>query len=126
MRPYSLDLRQRIVDAYTRGEGSMRELAERFSVALNTVQSYIHLARTKGTPVPRAHGGGAVAKMDEAALEEVRTLVHEKSDRTLAELTELLESRQHVHVHLATMHRVLSRLGITRKKNASCERTRSA
>jgi transposase len=126
MRAYSLDLRQRIVDAYTHGEGSMRELAERFAVALNTVQSYVLLARTKGTPAPRAHGGGPVAKMDEAALNELRALVEEKSDRTLAQLAEELVARGHLQMSLTTIDRGLAHLGITRKKNTSRERARSA
>jgi transposase len=67
MRLYSLSLRRRIVDACTRGEGSMRELAERFTVALFSGQSYVLLARTKGTPVPRARGGCPTAKRNEAA-----------------------------------------------------------
>ncbi|MEB3231361.1 MAG: hypothetical protein VKJ64_10155 [Leptolyngbyaceae bacterium] len=29
MKPYSLDLRQRIIDSYTNGEGSIRQLAVR-------------------------------------------------------------------------------------------------
>lgn len=37
MRAYSNDLRQKVIDAYQRGEGSMRQLAERFSVSLNFV-----------------------------------------------------------------------------------------
>jgi transposase len=126
MRAYSLDLRQRIVDAYARSEGSMRELAERFAVALNTVQSYVLLARTKGTPAPRAHGGGPVPKMDGAALIELSALIEEKNDQTLAQLAEQLVARGHQHVSLSTVDRRLRQLGITRKKNASCERTRSA
>ena len=46
--PYSLDLRRRIVAAYQNGEGSIRELAERFSVAPNTVQNYLRQVRTSG------------------------------------------------------------------------------
>jgi hypothetical protein len=31
---YSLDLRQRVMEAYTNGEGSMRQLGRRFKVSL--------------------------------------------------------------------------------------------
>jgi len=41
MEPYGLDLRTRIVEAHENGEGSVRELAERFAVAPNTVQNYL-------------------------------------------------------------------------------------
>ena len=35
MKAFSLDLRQRIVEAYERGEGSQRSLARRFAVSPN-------------------------------------------------------------------------------------------
>ena len=35
MKPYSDDLRQKVVDAYQQEEGSQRELAKRFSVSLS-------------------------------------------------------------------------------------------
>lgn len=126
MGPYSLDLRQRIVDTYANGEGSIRELAERFSVAPNTVQNYLTQVRATGSLAPLPHGGGVGPKIDQAGLHEVRKLVEEKNDRTLAELAEQFEQRQQVHVSIPTMHRALQQLGITRKKNASSERAVSA
>ncbi|MDC0681450.1 hypothetical protein [Sorangium atrum] len=48
MGPYSIDLRQRIIDAYQNREGSIRELAERFEVAPNTVQNYLTQLRATG------------------------------------------------------------------------------
>lgn len=126
MGPYSLDLRQRIVDAYNNGEGSIRELAERFSVAPNTVQNYLTQVRATGSLAPLPHGGGVGPKIDQAGLEEVRKLVAEKNDRTLAELAQEFEQRQQVPVSIPTMHRALQRLAITRKKNASSERAGSA
>ena len=48
MRPYSTDLRERIVDAYHKAEGSVRELAARFKVAPKTVQNYLNLRRKLG------------------------------------------------------------------------------
>ena len=35
MKPYSLDLRQRVVEAYENGEGTHEELAEAFCVSLS-------------------------------------------------------------------------------------------
>lgn len=116
MKPYSLDLRRRIVDAYHNGEGSVRELAERFAVAPNTVQNYLNLERTAGTVAPCPHSGGVPSKIDDAGCQTVRELVEEKNDRTLAELTDELDERQHVHVSISTMSRTLTRMGITRKK----------
>ena len=37
MKPYSLDLCQRIVESYTRHEGSIRRLAQRYKVGRDCV-----------------------------------------------------------------------------------------
>ncbi|MEM6437879.1 MAG: helix-turn-helix domain-containing protein [Cyanobacteria bacterium P01_D01_bin.115] len=37
MRPHSADLRQRIVTLYEQGEGSIRQLAQRFQVSPDSV-----------------------------------------------------------------------------------------
>jgi transposase len=116
MGPYSIDLRQRIVEAYRNREGSVRELAERFAVSPNTVQNYLTLARAEGALAPRPHGGGMPRKIDEAGERELCALLEEKSHATLAELVEQMERRRHVHVSVATMARTLERMEITRKK----------
>ncbi len=99
------------------------ELAERFAVALNSVRSYVLLVRIKGTPVPPVHSKRPVVKMDKAALDDLRRLVDEKNDWSLAQLAELLVARGHMRMGLTTIERGLAHLGITRR-NASCERAR--
>jgi putative transposase len=116
MDPYSIDLRQRIVDAYRKGEGSVRELARRFVVSPNTVQNYLNLERETGSVEPRPHGGGPAPKLDDAGVQEVRTLIEEKNDRTLDEIAKELETRRNVHVGRSTVWRALDRLGLPRKK----------
>jgi transposase len=116
MDPYSIDLRQRIVNAHHKGEGSVRELAQRFVVIPNTVQNYLNLERETGSVAPRPHGGGPAPKRDDASVQEVRTLVEEKNDRTLDELAKELEARRKVHVGRTTVWRALERLGLPRKK----------
>ena len=116
MGPYSIDLRQRIVDAYQNREGSVRELAERFHVAPNTVQNYLTLVHATGDVAPCPHGGGMPRKIDDAGEQELVALLEEKSHQTLAELVEGMVRRRHVHVSVSTMSRTLERMEITRKK----------
>lgn len=125
MGPYSIDLRQRIVDAYNATEGSVREVAVRFKVAAKTVQNYLHLARTTGTVTPRPHAGGPAPKLDDAGVQMVRRLLEEKNDRTLNELADELAVRTSVRVSRSTLDRVLGRLGITRKKRRSVPANRT-
>jgi transposase len=116
MGPYSMDLRRRIVAAYQNREGSIRELAERFNVAPNTVQNYLTQMRFTGDLAPSPHGGGMPRKIDEAGEQELCRLLEEKNHWTLAELAEQMEQRHHVHVSVSTIDRTLQRMEITRKK----------
>jgi transposase len=126
MRPYSTDLRKRIVDAYHKGEGSLQDLATRFKVAPKTVQNYLKRKRETGSVEPRPHGGGPAPKLDDAGVRELRTVVEEKNDRTLDEIAKELDRRCKVRVGRSTVWRIVERLGITRKKNATRHRRRSA
>ena len=125
MKPYSRDLRQRVVDAYEALEGSVRELAQRFKVDPKTVQNYLNLKRETGSVEPRPHGGGPAPKLDDAGVRELRAVVEEKSDRTLDEIANELDRRRQVRVGRTTVWRLLDRLGITRKKKRNMPRNRS-
>lgn len=124
MKPYHTDLRKRIVEAYQKAEGSVREVALRFKVAPKTVQNYLNLVRDTGSVEPRPHGGGPAPKLDEAGVRELRAAVEEKSDRTLDELANELDRRHHVRVGRSTVWRLLERLGLTRKKRPIALRNR--
>ena len=58
MKPLSNDLRQRILDAVDRREGSRRQLAVRFSVDVSTITRLLQLRRETGAFDPRPHAGG--------------------------------------------------------------------
>lgn len=117
MKAYSIDLRQKIVEAYNNQEGSQRQLAKRFRVSLSFVQSLLQRYRQVGTVEPKAHGGGNPAKLSPEQLEVVEQLVAEDNDATLKELCLLLQQRTQVKVSRATMGRIVLSLKLTRKKN---------
>jgi transposase len=117
MRAHSLDLRTRIVTAYERKEGSMRELAKRFSVSKSSVYELLQLYRTTGSVEPIPYQAGAKAKFDDTELVELAKLVAAKNDATLSELCEQMYERTGIRVSEPTMCRTLQRQGMTRKKN---------
>ena len=125
MEAYSIDLRQRIVDAFKKAEGTAREVAKRFMVAPKTVYNYLNLERETGSVAPRPHGGGPEPKLDEAGVQEVRAVLEEKNDRTLAEVADELDARLKVRVSRSTVQRVMDRLGLPRKKKRSARASRS-
>jgi transposase len=121
MQAYGIELRARIVEAYRNREGSVRELAERFAVAPNTVQNYLTLYRTTGSVEPRPHAGGVPPKIDERGLQQVQALLEETPDATVDELSDDFARRHHLAVGRSTMDRALRRLDVTRKKNLSMQ-----
>jgi transposase len=119
MKAYSLDLRQKILRACDRGLGSQRAIATLFGVSLSFVEKLLRRRRTTGEITPRPHAGGRRASCDEAALAHVRRLVHEQADATLAELCERLWAQQRLRVSVPTMARIITHLGLSRKKSCS-------
>ena len=83
-RPYSLDLRERVLRAHEAGEGSQRVLAKRFGVSVGAVCGWLTVARDEGRRGPRSHGGGrrALGGADPQALV---ALVAERGDLYLTE-----------------------------------------
>ncbi len=86
MKPYSLDLRQKVVDAYSNGEGSFRGLAKRFKVSLSFIQRLLKRYRQEGTIAPKTLGGGPKPQL-EPYTEQIHLLLEQwnllnKSGRT--------------------------------------------
>ena len=64
MTPYSQDLRQRIVYTIQRGEGTIRQVADRFLVSFSFVTRLLHLypgpSTLRGVQSPRVRAPGVV------------------------------------------------------------------
>lgn len=118
--PLSLDLRQRIIAAYQDKEGLQRQLAERFKVSLSFVRDLSRRHRETGRVEPKAHGGGAIAKLGIAQLPVVKALVEAQPDALLEELCERFTEKSGVQVSVSTMQRAVTRLKLSVKKNINC------
>ena len=53
MRPYSMDLRERVAAAIDAGEGSQRQVAKRFRVSVSFVTRLVQRRRDAGTLGPQ-------------------------------------------------------------------------
>lgn len=116
MKPYSNDLREKIISAYQNGEGSMRRLAKRFSVSLNFVWLLIERFRETGRVDPKPHGGGQQPVIAGKDVDTLHELVRAHPDATLAELQDRFRKGTGVGVSRSALARTLKRLGYTRKK----------
>ena len=112
MKIYSIDLRQRVVEAYESGEGTQKEIAELFGVSLSWVESLLRRWRETGSVLPKPHGGGRQAKITGKTLDRLKTLVAENPSATLEELRRKCRTKGSI----MSVFRALQRLGITRKK----------
>jgi transposase len=121
MRAYSLDFRQKIIEAYEEENLSLRQLAKRFRVALSFIQKLIKQWRETGTIEPKPHGGGQKLKLTSEQIILVGDLIKEKNDATLDELRKQVEEKTQTVVSNSTISRVLKRLDLTRKKKHSMQ-----
>lgn len=118
MKAYSLDLRQRIVQAYERGQGTIPQIAEQFSVSVAFVNKMLRQWRLTGDLAPLPHGGGKPPSLSKRQLQLLKRKVLQEGGPSLAELQSLLSEQERVNVHLSTISRALARLGLPRKKSA--------
>jgi transposase len=114
MRPYSLDLRQRVLAALDAGEGSQPEIAARFRVSASFITRLIRRRRRTGSITPAPHGGGHPPALDRAAQRRLRRLVREQPDATPEELAR----RVGVPCGRMAIFRTLRKLKLTRKKES--------
>ena len=114
-KPYSIDLREKIVIAYNNDEDSMRDLAERFKVSFSFVSKLLQKFHLHGEIGPKPHGGGQPASISASGEVFLKKLIESQPDLTLVEIRD--EYNQHFEaVSRSTIDRTLTKLKITRKK----------
>jgi transposase len=110
MRPISVEKRELIVAAKERGEKD-GEIAVWLGVSASSVSVVWRLHRTSGNVLPKKYRGRPprLTAEDEG---RVAAEVSRTPDATLAELAERLS----LPIKKSQLHRLLARLGLTRKK----------
>lgn len=120
MAAYSLDLRQRVVRACERGLSAPR-VAETFQVSRAWVYRLVQRQRETGSIAPRPQTKFRRRALSDTEEERLVALITAQPDATLAELQRALPTT----AALSTLWRVISRRGITVKKNGTRRRTTS-
>jgi transposase len=113
MKPTPIALRKRIVAARTEDGQSMGEIAERFKMPKGTVQRVLERYRDSGTVEPKPRNPGRKSAFSAHDLEALQKDILANQDATLEEL----RSRSRVKVSIVSFHKVIKKLGFTRKKN---------
>ena len=108
MKPYSKDLRLRVLGAVDRGV-PREEVAKTFSVSMPTIERWLKRRRETGDVEPRPIPGRP--RLKGAALEEwLPSQLQENNDLTLEEHREAFEEETGVVVSASTVSRAIERL----------------
>ena len=114
MKPLSIDLRQRIVQAYDAKEGTKQQIAQRFAVCVSSVKKLINQRDKLGTIEPQYQNVGRKPAFNKELLHQLDELVEHQCDITLNEI------RQHFAGVVSCSHQAianaLKRLGWDYKK----------
>lgn len=122
MKSSSVDVRASIVEAPLQQAGSIRQLAQRFTVSARFVWALLHRFHQTGSYAPKPHGGGNPAGMHPSQHEIITEFVKQSPDVTRKELCQHVEATGHVTPSQSSRQRVLAQLQLTRKKDTACDR----
>ena len=124
-KPYSQDLRDRVIDAVERGKMSRRAAARRYEISESVAIKWLERVGRNGSREPVGHGGHRASKLmpHRAFLEAARA---EKSDVTLQALCDRLSAERGVKADTSMMSRFFRRIGVTVKKRPLSHASRIA
>ena len=118
MRPYSQDLRERILRAVQTQEESQAAIAQRFEVSRSCVERLWQRWRQTGSCAARPHGGGRQRSL-RGAEPRIRQTVARDPEVTRTALWERVARRNGIRVSPKTMCLEIRRLRLPRKKSRS-------
>jgi len=124
-KPYSQDLRDRVIDAVRTGKMSRRAAGRHYAVSESVAVKWLERVERQGSRAPVGHGGHRASKLTphREFLEAARAV---KSDITLQALCDRLLSERGVKADTSMMSRFFRRIGVTLKKRPSSRASRIA
>lgn len=112
---YPIELRERIVAAYDRGEGGSTKLARIFNVSRGCVCNLLKQRRETGSIEPKEYKPGPPRKLSQAQRDRLILLAGERDDLTLNQL----RRRLRLPVCLSVVHKELKEAGFSFKRRPS-------
>lgn len=116
MRPYSQDLRERVIAAREAGQESRAEVATRFGLHKSTLDKWWYRWRDTGSFAAFPHASGPDRTL-QACDDFLRAEVRQQPDVTLEELCERVAKARGVQASPSMMCRELQILRLPRKKS---------
>jgi len=126
-RPYSDDLRRKILQVYAPGEVTLEQLAERFRVSYGYVKKLRRQQLRHGQMERVPHQPGRKPKFSGPIRERLRGWLKQQPDLSLAELQEKLLEHSQLRVSQPSLWVVLRRkMGLRLKKSRSTPKNKKA
>ena len=116
MKPYSTDLRLKILEVKHKTNESISQLADRFGVSYSFVSRLVKRYEAYSSVEPNPRGGGKPPLLNSQQINILSQLVEEDNDATLQQLSVRLTEKTGIKVSIPTVCRVLQKLELTRKK----------
>jgi transposase len=123
--PYANDLRKKFLQAYDKGKGSLRELAEQFGVSVGWAKK-ISATRTRTgqierLPWRRGPRSRVTAEVQQWIAEQIRR----QPDLTLMEIQQQLQAAKGVRLSIGRLWLALRQMGLRLKKSHSTPRSKT-
>lgn len=115
MKPYPIELRQRVLDAVDSGIATREQIAAMFQVSSRWIRNLIRRRCTEGTIGPKPQNAGRKPAFHGKTLEALDMLVQKHPDTTLQAIHEHFAGT--VDCSIVAIHNALKRLGWRYKKN---------
>jgi transposase len=109
MKPYSKELRQKIIETKLQTQESDAKIALRFKVSRSFVNKLVRQFQQKGSFEALPHGGGASLKLTMKEIELLTELIRQDPNLTLKQLQQSLSKITGRTVSIATISRVLKK-----------------
>jgi transposase len=118
-KSYGDDLRRKLLQAHDRGEGSLQQLAVRFSVSAPWAWKISAQRKRSGQMERVEQRRGTVRKVTAEVEQQLRDWVQAQPDLTLAELQQKLAKARQLQVSIGRLWQVLRQMGLRLKKSHS-------
>lgn len=116
MKPYSIDLRERVLAALDRGL-SRQKVVTTFQISLASIKRWLAARRDTGNIAPRRASGGPTRTIPPAQDGLLRAQVTAFPDATLAEHAKHWNTTHGTSLSQWSVGRAIRRLGLPRKKS---------
>jgi transposase len=124
-KAYSDDLRRKLLQAHDRGEGSLRELAQRFGVSVPWAWKISRQRKRTGQMERIEQRHGPRSRLTAEVQGKIGRLVKQQPDATLVELQQRLWGNERIRISFQHLWRVLHRMGLRLKKSRSTPKNKT-